>query len=205
MRLSMVQPENRRFHMCEVRQLCVRNNKLRGKAVMNHYRLFVCCLLLLFLFSTLWGCSKQTNSVDWKMHGAWVSTDGTEMGRIDLTVKGDLFMDCEVGKSEEIELDIQWPDDFNIKSDGSKNYLAFRMTYGDNSAEEYIWCTGTGYDTEKNMSVGISFIIWPDEACIVFEVLGTEKRYLVASTDPNMDVQRLVNRYCACFAMQDGK
>lgn len=131
--------------------------------------------------------------VDWKLYGAWISTDGNLGERVELSLTGRIPTFSDKRNTVITKFEIIWPDDFpyentgKIACGGIQELNVEIPRYFDFS---YFALAKTTY--EEDLLDFVIFRLYPDEELVVFVFEHYPNSYLVTSTDPNADLLQLL-------------
>lgn len=162
---------------------------------MKFYRIFACVLLIAMLTVSLSACTPKESmqEVNWDMQGAWISEDGKVISSNELSIRGSVPTQYDGANSKKAELNFIWPEALNHMNYGTEIFSVYSNSK-ENATDTcpfYVFGHDSYYEPDLSKPVPLAFVIFPEEQFAVF-VVSEYDRYFVASTNPNADLQALL-------------
>lgn len=162
-------------------------------------KLPLCAAVVVILIVTAIVCAActeqvegETTAIDWNMHGAWLSADGTVSQTVDAAVNG-IIVENEDG-NDDLNISFTFSDDFHYLLDKPEPYF-MSMNRKYNDLPHLMIAYSFGYNKQLKDSPRCVFALSMEEECFIILYEDAPGYYLVASTDPNADPQALLDYF----------
>lgn len=166
---------------------------MKTRKIITFTALFLSVIVLIV------GCTGKKESLDWQLHGAWISEDGVIGEQVQMSLSGSIPSNCETREQTTIQLDICWPESLSMRNVSMETLSGYANTATGENAPRNFWCSTYIYIPDVNDVYALSFVLYPDEGFVVFQWPFDIKGYLIASTDQNADFSQLYQRFCDTF------
>lgn len=131
-----------------------------------------------------------TVQIGWALYGAWITEDGTLQEKVNLSIAGEMPANPQDYQAHTLTMDFIWPDGFAYESLGEK-YVGYFQS--DASCPCY-WGTTYVFRQSKG-TVRFSFTLFPEDKFVIAHWEDQPGIYLVAATDPNIDLAGLFTHH----------
>lgn len=134
----------------------------------------------------------DTQIVNWQFHGAVISEQAELGNPVQFSIQGKLPLSQERYTSVTSELDIIWPENFQIENVGNTTYIGYSNAF-ENSP--LFWYSGYCINQHSKEPVQQNIYIFPEDELVIFHWSNSKDGYLIASTDPNADLSQLFRNF----------
>lgn len=155
----------------------------------------IICLALVVLAVWLFSGPLSGNTkVNWQMNGTLVTSDGTVIETMELSIVGKIHKDPN--KRDILTLDITLPDDFPYSFKG-RDIPEFYSSSDEIDEFPYYVCSGYTYDKSENAPVLCSFALDEERGWAIFCWPNQPEQYLVCSTTADVNADEIITHFQA--------